>query len=90
MQSFQGINVGDGCQIEDIGEIADVEEGDLQEKGVVRKVIKGEIDAVAYDEEYEACIGCCAKVRDECMKCGMVMKRKKCTKFLTARVSVET
>ena len=41
VHSFLGINYCDGCQIEDvvdIGETADVEEGDLQEKGVMRKV----------------------------------------------------
>ena len=59
-----------------------------------RKVIEGEIDAVMYFEEYEGCVGCTAKVKCsdeftvECTKCGMVMKRSKCTKHLTARVSV--
>ena len=49
--------------IDDIGDIANVEEGDLQETGVVRKVIEGEIDGVVYDEEYDGCIGCGAKVK---------------------------
>lgn len=57
-------------------------------------MIEGEIEAVMYFEEYEGCVGCTAKVKCtdefvvECTKCGMVMKRSKCTKHLTAKVSV--
>ena len=57
-------------------------------------MIEGEIEAVMYFEEYEGCVGCTAKVKCtdefvvECTKCGMVMKRSKCTKHLMAKVSV--
>lgn len=100
VRSFRGTNflsVGGDCKIEDvedIGEMAEVEEGDLQESGVVKKVIEGEIDGVVYCDEYAGCMGCSAKVRSEdeivaeCTKCGMVMKASKCKKFATARVAV--
>ena len=80
--------------MEDIGETAELEEGDPEEKGIVRKVVEGEIDGVVYGEAYERCIGCSAKVTSgdevaaECTKCGMWMKRSKCKRFLTARVIV--
>ena len=99
IRSFRGVNflsVGGDCKIEgvdDIGEMAEVQEGELQETGVVKKV-EGEIDGVVYCDEYAGCMGCSAKVRSEdeivaeCMKCGMMMKVSKCKKFVTARVSV--
>ena len=37
--------------MEDIGEIVEVE-SDLQERGVVRKVVEGDIGGLAYTEEY--------------------------------------
>ena len=100
IHSFRGVNflsVGGDCKIEDvgdIGEMAEVQEGELQESGVVKKVVEGEIDGVVYCDEYAGCMGCSAKIRSEdeivaeCMKCGMVMKVSKCKKFVTARVSV--
>ena len=99
IHSFRGVNflsVGGDCKIEDvddIGEMAEVQEGELQESGVVKKVVEGEIDGVVYCDEYAGCMGC-SKIRSEdeivaeCMKCGMVMKVSKCKKFVTARVSV--
>ena len=100
VRSYRGVaylSVGKDCEIlsvEDIGETAEIEEGDLEEKGIVRKVVEGEIDGVMYGEEYEGCIGYSAKVTGddkvaaECMKCGMWMKRSKCKRLLTARVVV--
>ena len=100
VRSFRGINylsAGKDSHIEnvtDIGETAQLEDGDLEEKGIVRKVVEGEIDGVLYTDDYEGCIGCNAKVKAnddvvaECTKCGMLMKRSKCKKFLTARVVV--
>lgn len=41
--------VGGDCTIEsvdDTSEVTESEEGDLQESGIVRKVVKGEIDGV--------------------------------------------
>ena len=100
MRSYRGVvylSVGKDCEIlsvEDIGETAEIEESDLEEKGIVRKVVEGEIDGVMYGEEYEGCISCSAKVTGddevaaECTKCGMWMKRSKCKRLLTARVVV--
>ena len=97
---FQGVNflsVVDGCVIseaDNIGETADIEEGGPEQGTVTRKVIEGEIDAVMYCEEYDGCVGCSAKVQCsdefavECTKRGIVMKRSKCSKHLTARLSV--
>ena len=45
-----------------IGEIAEVKEGDLEESGIVRMVVKGEIDGVLYSNEY---IVCNAKVKSD-------------------------
>jgi hypothetical protein len=79
--------------VDDIGETAAVEDGDL-EKGIVRKVIKGEIDGVKFCEEYDGCIACNGKVGGddevvgECSKCGTMVKRTKCKKFVSARVLV--
>ena len=63
--------------------------------GVVTKVVEGEIEGVLYNEEYVGCMRCNkAKVQSEdgvlaeCTKCGVIMKVTKCSKFLTARVSV--
>ena len=101
VRSFRGVNylsVGKDCEIVgvgDIGETAVVEDGDLQEKGIVRKVIEGEIDGVKFADEYDGCMTCNAKVEGEdellaeCTKCGLTMKRKKCRKFVSARVVVE-
>ena len=50
-------------------------------------MIEGEIDGMAYDDEYDGCIGCSAKVKGddkvlgECTKCSMIMKWKKCKKI---------
>ena len=100
VKSYRGVSylsAGKNCviaSVEDIGETAAIEEGDLEEKGIVRKVVQGEIDGVMYAEVYEGCIGCSAKVtsKDEvaakCTKCGMWMKRSKCEKLVTARVIV--
>ena len=71
VRSFRGVSylsVGGDCTIEsvdEIGEIAEVDEGDLQESGVVRKVVGGEIDGVLYSDEYSGCIACNAKVKSE-------------------------
>ena len=54
VKSFRGVNflsVGRESQIvmvDDIGEIAEVEDGDLEEKGIVRRVVVGEVDGVVY------------------------------------------
>ena len=86
VRSFRGINylsAGKDSHIEnvtDIGETAQLEDGDLEEKGIVRKVVEGEIDGVLYTDDYEGCISCNAKVKAnddvvaECTKCGMLMK----------------
>ena len=69
-------------------------QGDLEESGIVRKVVEGEIDGVLYSDEYCGCIACNAKVKSdndvlgECTKCGMLMKLKKCKTLETARVVV--
>ena len=90
------LSVDGDCTIEsvdEIGEIVEVEEGDLQESSVVRKVVEGEIDGVLYSDEYCGCIACNGKVKSEddmlgeCTKCGMLMKLKKCKKLATARVA---
>ena len=100
VRSFRGVNylsVGADSEVvcvDDIGETAAINDSDLTEQGITRKVIKGEIDGVHYSEEYEACISRCAKVKGddnvlaECGKCGMSMKRSKCKNLVTARVSV--
>ena len=101
VRSYRGadyLSVGKECEImsvEDIGETANIQEGDLEEKGIVRKVVEGDIDGVVYVEDYEGCIGCTAKVTGgdevaaECTKCGMWMKRSKCKRLMTARVVVD-
>lgn len=77
--------------VADIGELASIEEGDVEESGVVRKTVDSEIDGVLYCDEYSGYIGCSAKVNSdnnflgECSKCGMLMKLSKC---MTARVTV--
>lgn len=38
--------------VSDIGEVAEVEEGDLEESGVVIKTVEGKIDGVLYSDEY--------------------------------------
>ena len=54
IHSFRGVNVvsvGGDCKIEDvddIGEMVEVQKGELQETGVVKKVVEGEIDGVVY------------------------------------------
>lgn len=53
IQGDNYLSVGGDCVIEDvddIGEVTDVEESDLQETGVMRNVIHGEIDGVLYSE----------------------------------------
>ena len=47
--------------MDDIGEMAEVQEGELQETGVVKKVVEGEIDGVVYCDEYAGCMGCSAR-----------------------------
>ena len=50
------LSVGKDCEIvdvDDIGETAVVEDGDLEEKGICRKVIEGEIDGVKFADEYD-------------------------------------
>ena len=57
------LSAGKNCEIvsvEDIGETAEIEEGDPEEEGIVRKMVEGEIDGVVYGEVYERCIGCSA------------------------------
>ena len=79
--------------LDDIGATADVESEDLGERGIVKKVIEGEIGAV---DEYEACIGCKSKVQVdaedaiavECTRCGVMMRRSHCLKSITAKISV--
>ena len=100
VRSFCGVNylsAGKDSQIEnvtDIGETAELEDSDLEKKGIVCKVVEGEIDGVLYTDDYEGCIACNAKVKAnddvvaEYTKCGMLMKRSKCKKFLTACVVV--
>ena len=97
MPGMNYLSAGKNFEIEsvtDIGETAEIEDGDLEDKGLIRKVVKGEIDGVLYKDEYEGCVGCNAKVKAnddmvaECTKCGMLMKTSKCKKFLTACVVV--
>ena len=60
------LSVGSDCAIErmdDIGEVAEVEEGDLEERGVVRKTVEGEIDGVLYSDKYVGCLASSAKVK---------------------------
>ena len=72
--------------VADIGETAVIQEGDLEEKRIIRKVLEGKIDGV----EYKMSISCSVKVTSddeiaaECTKCGMVMKRSKCMRFQMA------
>lgn len=98
VRSFRGVtylSVGGDCMVEsvsEIGEVAEVQEGDDEDSGVVRKIVEGEIDGVMYSDEYTACIACNAKVKSEdnvlgeCTRCGMLMKLSKCKKLLTVRV----
>ena len=44
-------------EVNDIGEKAQLEEGDLQDKGIVRKVVTGDIVGVNFCDEYEVCNG---------------------------------
>ena len=80
-------------RIDDIGETAALEDGDLEEKGIVRKVIEGEINGVKFCDEYDGCIACNGKIGGddevgECSKFGTMVKRTKCKKFVSARVLV--
>ena len=80
--------------VEDIGETTEMMEEDLTERGIVKKEVEGEIDAVIYSDNYESCVRCSVKVTwtdygiAECKRCGTVMKTSKCSKCSTARVSV--
>ena len=100
VKSFCGVNylsVGQYCEIvrvDNIGETAALEDGDLEEKGIVRNVIEGEIDGVKFCDEYDGCIACNGKIGGddevvgECSKCGTMVKRTKCKIFVSARVLV--
>ena len=100
VRTFHGVNflsVGKGSggvEVDNIGEIAEVDDRDLEEKGIVRKVVIEEIDGVVSCDEYEACVACNGKVKvldellGECGKCGMKLKLKKCKKLTTAHVTV--
>lgn len=82
--------------VEDIGDTAEMMEEDLTEKGIVKKEIDVEIDAVTYSDIYDSCVKCSAKVTSkddgigiaECTRRGTVMKTAKCKKCSTAKVSV--
>ena len=82
--------------IDDIGVTAEIDSDDLQEHGIVKKVILGEIDAVINTDTYEACMNCNSKVHiqddllAECTKCGTLMKRSRCASSATAKISVTT
>ena len=58
-----------------IGETAQVEEEDLKDRGIVKKVIEGKIDDVTYYDEYKGCTTGNAKAKCEdqltveCTKC---------------------
>ena len=97
VRSYCGLNflsVAKESEMDDIGEKAEVEDGDLAEKGIVQKVVIGEIDGVVYCDDYKACMVCNGKAKvvdevvGECGKCGMMLKRRKCKKLTTARVTV--
>ena len=36
-------------------------EEDVMEKGIMKKDIEGEVDAVTYSDNYESCVKCSAK-----------------------------
>ena len=71
VKSFCGVNylsVGQYCKIvrvDDFGETAALEDGDLEEKSIVRKVIEGEIDGVKFRDEYDGCIAYNGKIRGD-------------------------
>ena len=76
-----------------VGEIADVECGDV-ECCVPCKEVRGEIEGVEYYEEYIGCYNCKAKVCSsddfvgECSKFVMVMKLRRGVKKMAARVII--
>ena len=75
------MSVGGKCTLEnvnDIGEVADMEDADLEQSGIVRKAVQGEIDGVSYFEEYSGCISCNAKVESED---GVVAECSKCNNY---------
>ena len=93
--NFRSVGKGsEVVEVDDIGEVAKVEDRRLEEEGIMRKVEIGEIDDVVNCDEYEACAACNGKVKvldelfGECGKCGMMRKHKKCKKLTTARVTV--
>lgn len=61
---------------------------DLEEKGIVRKVVVGEVDGVVYCDEYEGCMVRNGKVKELDELLGMMLKRTKCKKLNTACVTV--
>ena len=80
--------------IDDIGVVAQIDSDDLQERGIVKKVIVGQIDGVLNADQYEACMKCNSKVTiqddliAECTKCDTLMRRSRCTTSATAKVLV--
>lgn len=70
------------------------------DREIVRQVVEGEIDGVTFFfamsmKRLASCIACSVKVEgedellDKCTNCGLMMKKKKCRKFMTARVVVD-
>ena len=98
--SFCGVtylSMGGDCTIETVDEIsnvAEVEEGELEESGVVRKIVEGEIVGIKSSDEYIGCFSCNAKVKTEsnvlgeCTKCGLLVKMEKSKRLMTAQVTV--
>ena len=80
--------------IDDIGVTVEIDSDDLQERGIVKKVVLGQIDGVLNADQYEACMKCNSKVNiqddliAECTKCDTLMRRSRCTTSATAKVLV--
>ena len=100
VKSFRGVNYLsirpdlEIIKVDDIGETAQIEDEDLEDRGIVRKIVEGEINSAVYSEVYDVCISCNVKVKSEdqliteCLKYNMMMKCSRCKKLMTARVCV--
>lgn len=94
VRCFDGVNdlsVGSQSQIvsaSDIGDVGEIEEGDI-DRLVTSRIVEGEIIA-ARCVKYTACSTCKVKIdstvgiQGNCSKCGLTMKVSKCSSLFTA------
>lgn len=85
------------AEIDDIGQTSNIECGGGESGMFVPcKTIIGEIEAIAFYEEYLGCFRCKGKAKQsddangiiECSRCGMIMKEKRAQKKRVAKVVV--